>query len=44
MTVRALREMGHTVTDIRDTLNKGMTDDTVWTKVLQGKQLLITTD
>ena len=27
MTVRALREMGHDVRDIRDTADEGMTDD-----------------
>lgn len=44
MTVRTLREMGHTVTDIRNTPDKGMTDDVVWEMVQREKQLLITTD
>ena len=30
MTVRALREMGHDVRDIRGTADEGMTDDTLW--------------
>jgi predicted nuclease of predicted toxin-antitoxin system len=44
MTVRTLREMGHIVTDIRNTPDKGMTDDTIWAMVQREKQLLITTD
>jgi len=44
MTVRALREMGHIVTDIRSTSNKGMSDDAIWAMAQQEKQLLITTD
>ena len=44
MTVRTLREMGHIVTDIRNTPDKGMTDDAVWAMVQREKQLLITTD
>src|SRR3989337_1159737 len=44
MTVRALREMGHIVTDIRNTPDKGMADDDVWAMVQREKQLLITTD
>lgn len=44
MTVRALREMGHTVTDIRSTSNRGISDDAIWAMSQQEKQLLITTD
>lgn len=44
MTVRALREMGHNIIDIRGTADEGMTDDNLWEIVQQKKQLLITTD
>ena len=30
MTVRALREMGHDVLDIRGTVDEGMTGDALW--------------
>ena len=42
MTVRALRELGHDVRDIRGTADEGMTDDALWELVQQEGQLLIT--
>ena len=44
MTVRALREMGHEVLDIRGTEKKSMADDALWEMVQQEKRLFITTD
>ena len=44
MTVRALREMGHDVRDIRGTADEGMTDDALWERVHREGRLLITTD
>ena len=44
MTVRALREMGHDVRDIRGTADEGMTDDALWELVEREGRLLITTD
>ncbi|MEA1863730.1 MAG: DUF5615 family PIN-like protein [Euryarchaeota archaeon] len=44
MTVRALREMGHDVRDIRGTADEGMTDDALWELVKREGRLLITTD
>jgi predicted nuclease of predicted toxin-antitoxin system len=43
-TVRALRELGHDVLDIRGTENEGACDSAVW-KIAQGDQrLIVTTD
>lgn len=44
MTVRALREMGHDVLDVRSTEKKSMADDILWEMVQQEKRLFITTD
>ena len=44
MTVRALREMGHDVLDIRGTADEGMTDDALWEMIQPERRLLITTD
>ena len=44
MTVRALREAGHDVLDIRGTAQEGMEDDSVWEMAQRHKRLLITTD
>ncbi len=44
MTVKALCEMGYEVLDIRGTEFEGEPDDAIWKKVLQEKQMLITTD
>ncbi len=44
MTVRALREMGHHVLDIRDTAYKGIADDQLWEIAQQEQRLLVTTD
>jgi predicted nuclease of predicted toxin-antitoxin system len=44
MTVRALREMGHDVRDIRGTVDEGMTDNALWEVVQREGRLLITTD
>lgn len=44
MTVRALREAGHEVLDIRGTAQEGMDDDAVWELAHREKRLLITTD
>ena len=44
MTVRALREMGHDVLDIRGTVDEGMTDDALWEMIQPQRRLLITTD
>ena len=43
-TVRALRDQGHDVTDIRGTDDQGITDEVLWKKAQAGKCLLITTD
>ena len=44
MTVRALREMGHDVSDIRGTEREGMSDDALWEMIQREGRLLITTD
>jgi predicted nuclease of predicted toxin-antitoxin system len=44
MTVRALRERGHDVIDIRGTADEGMGDDTLWERIQREGRLLITTD
>lgn len=44
MTVRALREMGHDVLDIRGTAYEGLADDALWEMVQREGRLLITTD
>ena len=44
MTVRALREMGHDVIDIRGTTEEGSTDEVLWQMVQKQGRLLITTD
>jgi len=44
MTVRALREMGHDVLDIRGKPDEGMTDDALWEMIRSEGRLLITTD
>lgn len=44
MTVQALGEMGHDVSDIRGTSDQGMQDAPLWEMVQQQVRLLITTD
>jgi predicted nuclease of predicted toxin-antitoxin system len=44
MTVRALREMGHEVLDIRGTPDEGMPDPDLWERAQREERLLITTD
>jgi len=44
MTAQILREMGHEVLDIRGTLDKGASDETLWKISQREGQLLITTD
>jgi len=44
MTVRALRDMGHDVRDIRGTADEGMPDDALWEMTQREGRLLITTD
>ncbi len=44
MTVRALREAGHDVLDIRGTIQEGMADDDLWKIAQREKRLMITTD
>ncbi|HUT57326.1 MAG TPA: DUF5615 family PIN-like protein [Phycisphaerae bacterium] len=44
MTVRALREIGHDVADVRATTDKGASDARLWEIVLAEHRLLITTD
>ena len=44
MTVRALREMGHDVLDIRGTADEGMADDALWEMIQREERLLIMTD
>jgi predicted nuclease of predicted toxin-antitoxin system len=44
MTVKALREQGHDVMDIRGTKNEGIPDDEIWELTKREKRLLITTD
>lgn len=44
MTVRALRDMGHDVLDIRGTEKEGIEDDALWETIQREKRLLITTD
>lgn len=44
MTVRALRDLGHDVRDIRGTADEGMQDEDLWEMVQREERLLITTD
>jgi predicted nuclease of predicted toxin-antitoxin system len=44
MTVRALREMGHDVLDVRGTAREGMSDDEMWDLAQQEQRLVVTTD
>ncbi|MBU0704488.1 MAG: DUF5615 family PIN-like protein [Chloroflexi bacterium] len=44
MTVRALREAGHDVLDIRGTVHEGMSDNDLWEIAQREERLLITTD
>ena len=44
MTVKALRDAGHEVTDVRHTADAGMSDETLWSKAQKEACLLITTD
>jgi len=44
MTIRALREMGHRVLDVRGTENQGIDDDVLWKMTQKEGRLLITTD
>jgi predicted nuclease of predicted toxin-antitoxin system len=43
-TIQALREMGHEVSDIRGTVDEGLTDEALWARVQREGRLLITTD
>lgn len=44
ITVTALRESGHDVSDIRGTIVQGISDEEIWEIVQREKRLLITTD
>jgi predicted nuclease of predicted toxin-antitoxin system len=44
VTVGELRRIGHYVSDIRGTDNKGMSDELLWKKACDENRLLITTD
>lgn len=44
MTVKALRQLGHEVLDIRGTAIEGSEDETLWQIAQREKRLLITTD
>jgi predicted nuclease of predicted toxin-antitoxin system len=44
MTAEALRDIGHDVSDIRGTINEGMTDEALWEKAQRENRVLITTD
>ena len=44
MTVRALRDMGQDVRDIRGTADEGMPDDGLWEMAQHEGRLLVTTD
>jgi predicted nuclease of predicted toxin-antitoxin system len=44
VTVSELRRMKHDVSDIRSTVDKGMSDELVWKKACDENRLLITTD
>jgi predicted nuclease of predicted toxin-antitoxin system len=44
LTVRALREMGHDVRDVRGTAGEGMSDEELWGLAQRERRLLITTD
>jgi len=44
MTVRALREMGHDVRDIRGTEQEGITDVAIWQQTQREGRVLVTTD
>ncbi|HTD88223.1 MAG TPA: DUF5615 family PIN-like protein, partial [Candidatus Binatia bacterium] len=43
-TVEELRRLGHDVLDIRGTAAQGMEDDVLWTRLMNERRLLITTD
>ena len=42
--VSALVQLGHDVLDIRGTVDQGMDDDLIWTRLLHEQRLLISTD
>src|ERR1700750_2669085 len=44
MTVRALRDSGHDVRDLRGTTDEGMQDEELWEMAQREERLLITTD
>jgi predicted nuclease of predicted toxin-antitoxin system len=44
VTVNELRRLGHDVSDIRGTADKGMSDELLWKKACDEHRLLITTD
>src|SRR5689334_9810037 len=44
MTVEALRELGHDVTDLRGTAQQSLPDAELWEIAIREKRLLITTD
>jgi predicted nuclease of predicted toxin-antitoxin system len=44
ITVSELRRIGHNVSDIRGTADKGMSDELLWKKACSEGRLLITTD
>ncbi|NOZ21543.1 MAG: hypothetical protein GXP25_10695 [Planctomycetes bacterium] len=44
MTVKALRELGHDVLDVRGTEHEGSSDHTLWDIAQEEKRLIITTD
>jgi predicted nuclease of predicted toxin-antitoxin system len=43
-TVTALRELGHFVIDVRESQDKGISDDRVWELAQQQRALVVTTD
>ena len=43
-TVEALRSMGHSVSDIRGTVDEGADDEDLWRRVQQESALFVTTD
>lgn len=44
ITMRALRDMGHDVLDVRDSTTKGTADEILWDLAQKEKRLVITTD
>lgn len=44
ITVGELRRIGHVVSDIRGTADKGMSDELLWKKACNEGRLLVTTD